>query len=340
MVSPSTVEPAGSVWFEVQTSTALGTAGAIAIIQMVAPNRASLDSVLDRLKLPQLATGRTALCDLLGVDVGVVARVTDNTIQLMPHGGRYILHKLMTRLESAGVKPPGALRTDPLCRYPEAADAIEACAMDAIALAPSPRAVDAILTHADRWRMLDRHAPPAFCTPQEQCALDRLLVQPTVVLVGGANIGKSSLTNALAKRCVSIVADVGGTTRDHVGVRLVLDGLCVSWIDTPGFGGPESTIDSEAERLAAPVIASADLVLLCADAERGFVHGVAPEGATILRVGLRSDLGRAAGVEVQTSAVTGEGLDDLAIAIRRRLVPDPALSTSGLWRFHDALPGC
>ena len=72
---------------------------------------------------------------------------------------------------------------------------------------------------------------------------DRLLVPPRVVVVGRPSVGKSTLTNHLAGRSVSLVAEEPGTTRDWVGqvVELTVSdtvlaaGVAVRWIDTPGL---------------------------------------------------------------------------------------------------------
>ena len=47
-----------------------------------------------------------------------------------------------------------------------------------------------------------------------------------ISIVGPTNVGKSSLLNYLAKREVSIVSKIAGTTRDVIEVHLNLDGLC------------------------------------------------------------------------------------------------------------------
>src|SRR5690606_29621187 len=128
--------------------------------------------------------------------------------------------------------------------------------------------------------------------------LNRLVTPPTVVALGPPNIGKSTLLNALAKRGVAIVADQPGTTRDHVGVRLDLGGLVVTYIDTPGIdaAGAGDAIQREAQELALSAAASADLVLLCADATSGFLAPPTGSGEA-LRVGLRADLGTALGAD-------------------------------------------
>ncbi len=55
-----------------------------------------------------------------------------------------------------------------------------------------------------------------------------------IVVVGPPNVGKASLVNTLARRDVAIVSDIPGTTRDLIEVRLDLDGVPVTVVDTAG----------------------------------------------------------------------------------------------------------
>ena len=56
-----------------------------------------------------------------------------------------------------------------------------------------------------------------------------------VAIVGPPNAGKSTLLNVLARRDAAIVADVPGTTRDVLEVRLDLGGVAVIARDTAGL---------------------------------------------------------------------------------------------------------
>ena len=56
-----------------------------------------------------------------------------------------------------------------------------------------------------------------------------------VAIVGPPNVGKSTLLNVLAKRDAAIVADIPGTTRDVLEVRLDLAGVPVIARDTAGL---------------------------------------------------------------------------------------------------------
>lgn len=56
-----------------------------------------------------------------------------------------------------------------------------------------------------------------------------------VAIIGRPNVGKSSLTNRLARRERSIVADVAGTTRDAVDITFAWKGQRFCLVDTAGM---------------------------------------------------------------------------------------------------------
>ena len=58
-----------------------------------------------------------------------------------------------------------------------------------------------------------------------------------VSILGPPNAGKSTLMNLLAKRRVSIVSDIPGTTRDLISTSLNLFGYNVILTDTAGLRG-------------------------------------------------------------------------------------------------------
>jgi tRNA U34 5-carboxymethylaminomethyl modifying GTPase MnmE/TrmE len=283
--------------------------GAIAVIELVG----DVDAALDACGIRRVAVGGVALRDFFGVDDGIVARFTASHALLMPHGGRAVVRGIVEALVGHGLEARATGHgLEAHATYPEARSAREARALAALARAASPLAVDAILSRAASWDDDAEHH------------LRHLIHAPLVVAVGRPNIGKSSLVNALAQRSVSIVADEPGTTRDHVGVRLDLAGLVVHYVDTPGLrdGQPTDTIEGQAVALALAVAARADLILLCRDAATPFpALPTAVASRLTLRVGLRADLGPAAGVDVAVSARTGEGMAGVVAAVKGALLP-------------------
>src|SRR6185503_18445133 len=114
---------------------------------------------------------------------------------------------------------------------------------------------------------------------------ERLRDGADVVVLGAPNAGKSSLINAIAKRDVAIVAAEPGTTRDLIEVRLDLDGLPVTVVDTAGLREAAGFVEREGMRRAE----GADLVLWLSDMTAA-PSTPPPLSVPILRVGTKSDL--------------------------------------------------
>jgi hypothetical protein len=320
-------------WFRISSpppSTAAGAAGAIGIITM----GGDVAGTLERLRVREVAIGRTGLRDLLGIDTVVVARIAADSAMIFPHAGPAVMAKIVAALEAAGITRSD--HASPREKYPEARTEIEARMLDALARAESPLAIDLLLDQPRRWALAGRD--PSLVLPDEASrTLNRLIDPPLIVALGAPNIGKSSLINALAGRSVAIVADVPGTTRDHVGVTLDLAGLVVRYLDTPGIGPTRGTdehaaLDREAQAIALRLTEQADLILLCADAGTRYLDP--PSAAPHLRIGLRSDLGPPPeGSEILISVREKTGLEALTRAIRDRLVPPDLRSDPRAWRF-------
>jgi tRNA modification GTPase len=301
--------------------------GAVAIIQL----RGDIEGALAACGLAALAVGRLRVCDLVGVDRGVVARFSEDVCQLMPHGGVAVVRALLAELTRRGIAEDPAGTAGPP-NYPEARSEVEGRALAALARAASPLAVDLLLAQHELWSK-----PGAASDPARDRVLNRLIDPPLVVAVGASNIGKSTLVNALAGRSVSIVADEPGTTRDHVGVMIDLGGLVVRYVDTPGIRESAGRIEEEALSVALSVASRADLVLHCFDstsAPVGIAFGGAERPGDMMRVGLRRDLGPPrVGVDAAVSVVRGEGIAELVALVRERLVPEAARIDQRPWRF-------
>ncbi len=88
------------------------------------------------------------------------------------------------------------------------------------------------------------------------------------VICGKANVGKSSLLNALLKRERSIVTPVAGTTRDAIEEIIDIKGIPVRMVDTAGIIQPRDLAEKKAVQRSGEHIQSADLVILLLDASR------------------------------------------------------------------------
>ncbi|MBF0511034.1 MAG: tRNA uridine-5-carboxymethylaminomethyl(34) synthesis GTPase MnmE [Candidatus Omnitrophica bacterium] len=86
-----------------------------------------------------------------------------------------------------------------------------------------------------------------------------------LVLCGRANVGKSSLLNALLQQQRAIVTDIPGTTRDVLEESAQIQGVPVLLVDTAGILVPRDMIEEEAIKRSHLYIKSADIVLLVLD---------------------------------------------------------------------------
>jgi len=166
-----------------------------------------------------------------------------------------------------------------------------------------------------------------------------------VVLAGKVNAGKSSLLNAFLGRNRAIVTETPGTTRDYLEEPVILDGLPVRLVDTAGLRATRDTVELKGVAHSRDLAARADLVLLVLDlglalpAEaRALAAELGP--GKVLVAANKSDLPAAEpspeqdlireGFEaVRVSATTGDGLLDLARAVKQKIVgadsePGPA----------------
>ncbi len=315
--------------------TPIERAGAIAMIQVRGDS-------FDPIGLPRIEPGQIRRANLFGIDDGVVLGVDATTRILMPHGGVAIVRQISDKLTQLGY--PRAQSVDPCVIYPEASSKIESWCMHALSIVSSPMGVDVLLQHSARWVDAGCKTIAEAKDQGRACpVLDRLIHPPTIAAVGRANIGKSSLLNTLVGQRVALVADVAGTTRDHVGVPVDLGGLVVRWIDTPGID--ERIGDGEEIEIATRVVAHADLIVHCIDAldDAGKMdarlRSVIDPGVEIVRVGMRSDLGdHPSGVETRVCTRSkAEGIGELVTLIRDRLVPGNEVADPTPWRFWASL---
>lgn len=305
--------------------------GAIAIVEL----RGDLERACAALGLATVCPGEAAYRRWRSVDELIIARFDKRTCLLFPHAGAAVLARVVAALERAGIVAMEPLRAEEA--FPEARSRVEARMLAALARARSPLAIDILLQQPSRWERHERGIGGVM-SAEESGVLRRVIEPALVVAMGPANIGKSSLLNELAGRRVAIVADEPGTTRDHVGVDLTLGGLVVRYLDTPGMdehqaaSAEEARVLEEARAVAMRMAASADLVLLCADA--GSEYRQPPGGVSVLRVGLRSDLGAPrGGADVLTSVRARTGINDLVSAMREALVPASLLGDQRAWTF-------
>jgi GTPase len=168
-----------------------------------------------------------------------------------------------------------------------------------------------------------------------------------VALIGAPNAGKSTLMNRLVGAKVSIVTHKVQTTRSLVrGIALSGDTQVV-FVDTPGIFNPRRRLDTAMVRTAWSGAADADMVVLIADARKGFDEASEAIAEKLTDVRLPKFLAlnkidtmrRDKLLDVATrfnhattfdetfmiSALTGDGVDDLFAAIVARMPEGPWL---------------
>ncbi len=149
-----------------------------------------------------------------------------------------------------------------------------------------------------------------------------------VVLAGRPNAGKSSLFNALAGTDAALVSAAPGTTRDYLVHVLKCGDVTIELVDTAGWQPANGTIEQQAQGLGREQAEQADLLLWCVEA--GSALPARPGTPAVAEVVTKCDLGGVPPGVMATSAVTGEGLDQLRalLAERARARFRPALAPS------------
>lgn len=136
-----------------------------------------------------------------------------------------------------------------------------------------------------------------------------------VAIIGPPNVGKSTLLNRLAGREAALTSEFAGTTRDVIEVRMDLQGLPVTLLDTAGMRETDDPVEAMGIDRAVMRARRADLRLFLVEDQTDL--GALTPGPDDLVVTAKADLRGSAGLAV--SGLTGEGVDSLVSEIGRRL---------------------
>ncbi len=163
-------------------------------------------------------------------------------------------------------------------------------------------------------------------------------------IIGRPNAGKSTLFNALLGYDRAIVTPIAGTTRDTVEERLNLGGILLRLIDTAGLRETDDQVERLGVERSRAALEQAELVLAVVDSRQK----PSPEDEEILSLacsaphsiiienkadlpGEAAPLSVPAGIPVvRLSALTGDGLDELELAIAGLFPEDTGMRPGSL----------
>jgi tRNA modification GTPase len=138
-----------------------------------------------------------------------------------------------------------------------------------------------------------------------------------VAIVGAPNAGKSTLLNVLAGREAAITSEIAGTTRDVIEVRMDLNGLAVTLLDTAGLRVTEDVIEKLGIERALDRANMADMRVFLTEDWAVSGLGLRPKDWDIVARSKADLSGDMDGLQV--SAKSGQGIDNIIENITSRL---------------------
>ncbi|MDO9011881.1 MAG: tRNA uridine-5-carboxymethylaminomethyl(34) synthesis GTPase MnmE [Gallionella sp.] len=302
------------------TIAAIATAqgrGGVGVVRISGKEIAAIAlAVLGKLPAPRHAT----LGDFLDgndqvIDQGIAlyfpaphSYTGEDVLELQGHGGTAVLHLLLQRCLSLGVRlaEPGeftqrAFLNDKLdlAQAESVADLIDATTSEAARSAMRSlqgefsSAIHVLVDQLVRLRML---VEAMLDFPEEdidvadtrlrdsilqnvqtklqqtlECAKQGSLLREGahIALVGRPNVGKSSLLNRLSGEEVALVSDVPGTTRDVIRQAIQIRGVPLHIMDTAGLRVSQDEVENLGMARTRQTVQRADLILMLLDAASG-----------------------------------------------------------------------
>ena len=133
-----------------------------------------------------------------------------------------------------------------------------------------------------------------------------------IAILGAPNVGKSTLINAIAGREAAITSEYAGTTRDVIEVRMDLNGLPVTFLDTAGIRETKDKVELIGIERALARAQNADLKVLLVE-PNGDPKTIKNEEIDI-ELNTKSDL-----TGVGISGKTGDGIPELLDLITTKI---------------------
>ncbi len=176
-----------------------------------------------------------------------------------------------------------------------------------------------------------------------------------LAVVGRPNVGKSSLMNALLEDERAIVTHIPGTTRDVIEAPLCIDGIPILLMDTAGIHQSHDPVEAIGVEKTCRSIETADLILFVLDGsqplsrEDASVYDLTQSKERIIVINKRDLIQNGSSPAlpetwrrsrlVETSALYGDGIDQLREVIRRVAIGNFQDDASALpnFRQHKAL---
>ncbi len=134
---------------------------------------------------------------------------------------------------------------------------------------------DMISTSAIQGRNIVELLEKALFPCKQEKEMPQLIPQMKVSIIGRANVGKSTLINALLDENRCVVSPLPGTTRDQIDVQIAHGNQKITFIDTAGIRRKKAeheVVDKFAHIRTQKALERSDICLLVLDAQEGLTH--------------------------------------------------------------------
>jgi small GTP-binding protein len=247
------------------------------------------------------------------------------------HGGAWVIESVLLLAQREGFEVLEAKLPVAAEAFDEAGGEMEREMLTYLPLARNEPAIRMLLDQPNAWRAALKRGVEGFASTVDAAGvlkdrtLWRLLHPGQIAIVGEPNVGKSTLANRLFGQQRSITADAPGTTRDWVGELADVAGMPAVLIDTPGLRQTDDAIERAAISASGEKISQSELVIEVLDASwtsrsPGCTSGASQAGIVVVnKIDLPAGWDFQSLEAIRISAKTGQGIDELCLAIHQRM---------------------